>query len=84
MIGETEAVTDRFVRPAVDIDDTIPVALYTRPYDRLEIARDASPSREIDATARRPPSPPIPRGLLAAVLVAAFGTGFGLVVLLLG
>jgi hypothetical protein len=79
VIDQTEAVTDRFVRP-VDVDDTIPVDLYTRPYDRLDI--DAA--REIDATARRPPPTPIPRGLLAAVSLAAFGMGFGLVVLLLG
>ena len=101
MLEHTEAVTDRFVRPAVDVDDTIPVALYTRPYDRLEIARpdsvgprstaaggaevsDASPRREIDARARRPPPTPIPRGLFVGVLLAAFGCGFGLVVLLLG
>jgi len=74
VIEPTEAVTDRFVRPAVDVDDTIPVALYTRPYDRLDI----------DASARRPPPTPIPRGLFAAVLIAAFGSGFALVVLLLG
>ncbi len=74
MLVETEDATTRFVKPAVDIDDTIPVALYTNPYARMEI----------DASARRPPPTPIPRGLFAAVLVAAFGSGFALVVLLAG
>ena len=74
MIEHSEDATTRFVRPAVDVDDTIPVALYSRPYERLDI----------DASARRPPPTPIPRSLFAAVLVAAFGTGFGLVVILLG
>jgi hypothetical protein len=79
---QTEAVTDRFVRPAVDVDDTIPVALYTRPYDRLEI--DVARGREIDARARRPPPTPISRGLIAAVSLVAFVSGFSLIVLLLG
>ena len=55
----------------------------------LEETEDATtlfvrPAMEIDPSARRPPPTPIPRGLFAAVLALAFGSGFALVVLLLG
>ena len=69
-----EEATTRFVRPAVDIDDTIPVALYSRPYDRIDI----------QPSAKRRPDPALPRGLFTALLLAAFTSGFALVVLLAG
>ena len=73
----SEEATTRFVRPAVDVDDTIPVALYSRPYERLELETIAG---------RGPPGParPLPRAAVAAVLLGAFSCGFALVVGLLG
>lgn len=72
-----EEATTRFVRPAVDCDDTIPVALYSRPYERVEIAA-------LREGRRAAPPPALPRGVFVAVLLAAFTSGFALVVLLLG
>lgn len=64
------AATTRFVRPAVDNDDTIPVALYSTPYERLDLEARPPPPR---------PSP-APRLFVLALFVAAFASGFGLVV----
>lgn len=33
-------VTTKFVRAAVDADDTVPVALYTNPYELFEVAEE--------------------------------------------
>ncbi len=38
-----DVITTPFRRELVDADDTVPVALYTRPYERLEIQVESRP-----------------------------------------
>lgn len=45
-----EEVTTKFTREAVDADDTVPVDLYSRPYERLELAPDSRPYERIEIT----------------------------------
>lgn len=42
-----EEITTKFTRERVDVDDTVPVALYSRPYERIEI-QDSSPYERIE------------------------------------
>jgi hypothetical protein len=64
----SDEVTTQWVRLEVDTDNTIPVELYSRPYERVEV---------------KPLAPPTPPRVLVAVLcVAAFFCGFGVIVLL--
>ncbi len=67
-----DEATTRWARLEVDTDNTIPVELYSRPYDRIDIE---DPPVSLPA-----PSPR--RMLVAALCVAAFFGGFGLVVVL--
>ena len=69
----SDEATTRWVRLDVDTDDTIPVELYSRPYERIDLERPAAPAPA-----------PVPRGLVAALCVAAFACGFGLLVVLVG
>ena len=71
----SEDATTRWVRLDVDTDDTIPVELYSRPYDRIDLEPPAAP-------ARRAAAPPVT--FVALACIAAFFGGFGLIVVLLG
>lgn len=42
------AITTRFLREPVDADDTVPVELYSRPYERLEIQAESKPYERIE------------------------------------
>jgi hypothetical protein len=64
--------TTRWVRLEPDVDDTIPVDLYSRPYERVEI----------QARRPRPQAPKVPAAVFAIWLTAAFLVGFALVVLI--
>jgi hypothetical protein len=64
----TDEVTTRWVRLDVDTDNTIPVELYSRPYERVDVKPIA-------------PAPPH-HALVALLCIAAFFGGFGLIVLL--
>lgn len=73
MHAAADDATTRYIRVEVDTDHTIPVELYTRPYDQIEIDETPAPT-------------PVPasssRGLVGALCIIAFVTGFGLVLLL--
>lgn len=32
-----DAITSKFIREPIDVDDTVPVELYSRPYERVEL-----------------------------------------------
>ena len=74
----SDEATKRWPHFEVDTDATIPVELYSRPYERIDV--DEHPAAGIP---RAVPSAP-PRTLVAALCVTAFFGGFGLVVLLGG
>lgn len=43
-----EEITTKFTREPVDADDTVPVELYSRPYERIDIQPDSSPYERIE------------------------------------
>jgi hypothetical protein len=89
-----EEITTKFTREPVDADDTVPVDLYSRPYERLEIQRapDAmciTASRNLVApeVTRRPVAPPPRRefrlALAISILCMTFALGVGIAFLAL-
>jgi hypothetical protein len=64
----SDDATTPWVRFDADTDNTIPVALYSRPYERIDV-KPLAPARP-------------PRTLVAALCVAAFFGGFGLILLI--
>ncbi|CAN5910462.1 hypothetical protein BH11MYX3_BH11MYX3_47180 [soil metagenome] len=83
-----EEVTTRFTR---DADDTVPVELYSQPYERLEIRPAMSITASTNLVARPPTRRPIPRpphrglrfALTLVFLCGTFALGFALAVLAL-
>ena len=64
----SEEVTTQWVRLDVDTDNTIPVELYSHPYERVDV---------------KPLVPVPPRhGLVVLLCIAAFFCGFGLILLI--
>lgn len=43
-----EEITTKFTREPVDADDTVPVELYSRPYERIDIQAASSPYERIE------------------------------------
>ena len=74
----TDEATTRWMRLEVDTDNTIPVELYSRPYERIEVEDPPAP-----APAPAPAAAPGPGRIVVALFcIAAFFGGFSLVVLL--
>jgi hypothetical protein len=65
-----EEITTPFIR---DADDTVPVELYSRPYERIDIQLDSSPSEQIEIA----PSRSFRLVLAITVLCGAFALGIG-------
>jgi len=88
-----DVITTPFSREPVDVDDTVPVALYSRPYERIELQPDSRPYElieiECEASAAgapgedQAPSTWLRSVLTFALLSCALATGFGLALLLL-
>ena len=86
------AITTKFCRPPVDVDDTVPVALYTRPYERLDIQPDTRPyelleiALEIEIETETEDDAPrlsFPVVLTISMLCGALALGVGVAFLLL-
>jgi len=81
-----DVTTTPFARQPVDVDDTVPVALYTRPYERIDIQLDSQPYERIEiapASAVPPPSKALRTVFTISLLTCAFVIGFELALLLL-
>jgi hypothetical protein len=88
-----DVITTPFRRALVDVDDTVPVALYTRPYERLEIQVESRPyelieiEQEVDLSddlgVAPMPSPALRIVLTISVLACSLVLGFELALLLL-
>ena len=89
MRAEPESlITKKFVRAPVDVDDTIPVALFTMPYERIDVAAESAPYEQLvlelhasanlvaaDLPPPSPTAPPSPRTVLALVLAVGLLAG---------
>ena len=83
-----EEITTEFIREPVDADDTVPVELYSQPYDRLELQPDSAPYARIeiahDTVATGDASNKAFRVVLAlSILSWAFALGIGFAFLVL-
>ena len=85
-----DVITTKFSREPVDADDTVPIALYSQPYERLDIQPESRPYELIeigrDADVVRiaaAPTTSFPLVLAISMLSGAFALGFGFAFLLL-
>ena len=91
-----DVITTPFRREPVDIDDTVPVALYTQPYERIELQSESGPYElieiepeiDVEAFSAAPVAAPAPNTTLRvamtlSLLICALVAGFELALLLL-
>jgi hypothetical protein len=78
---QREQITTRFTREPVDADDTVPVALYSSPYERIEIST-ASPEAD-DAPAPSRSFRLVLALSIASILCLTFALGVGFAYLVL-
>jgi len=84
-----DVITSPFRREPVDVDDTVPFALYSQPYERVELAVESAPYALIEiaaapAVAAAPaPSPWIRVVFTISLLACALVAGFELALLVL-
>jgi len=81
-----DLITTPFRRAPVDRDDTVPVELYSQPYERVEVAPDSKPYEliEIAAVIEQPaPSAALRIVLTISLLACALVAGFELALLVL-